>query len=66
MQFRHACSDEAAFFYPSLIDPDSPSRNFEDTDDRADLYLTKIYLDECRLGARRDLVRMPVAIAIRH
>jgi hypothetical protein len=66
MQFRYACSDGAAFFYPSLLDPDSPSRNFEDTDDRADLYLTKIYLDECRLAARRDLVRMPVTIMVRH
>lgn len=66
MQFRYACSDGAAFFYPSLLDPDSPSRNFEDTDDRANLYLTKIYLDECQLGARRDLVRVPLIIAVRH
>jgi hypothetical protein len=35
MQFAFACSDEAAYFYPSLLDPDSPSRNFENTGDHA-------------------------------
>jgi hypothetical protein len=66
MQFDFTCSDEAAYFYPSLLDPDSPSRNFEDTGDHADLYLTKIYLDKCKLGMKRDLVRIPVTIDVRH
>jgi hypothetical protein len=66
MQFRFECSDQAAFFYPSLLDPDSPSRNFEDTGDHAYLYLTKIYLDKCKLGMQRDLVRIPITIEARH
>ena len=66
MQFDFACSDQAAYFYPSLLDPDSPSRNFDDAGDRADLYLTKIYLDKCKLSMRRDLVRIPVIIGVRH
>lgn len=60
------CSDTKSFYYPSLIDPDSSSRNFEDTGDRAYLYLTKIYLDHCKVGMKRDLVRLPVAIGARH
>ena len=66
MQFAFACSDEAAYFYPSLLDPDSSSRNFENTGDRAYLYLSKIYLDKCKLGMRRDLVRIPVTISTTH
>jgi hypothetical protein len=46
--------------YPSLLDPDSPSRNFEDTDDDASLYLTRITLDGCKTGWARDLIRLPV------
>lgn len=66
MQFAFTCSDEAAYFYPSLLDPDSSSRNFENTGDRAYLYLSKIYLDKCKLGMRRDLVRIPVTISATH
>lgn len=62
----NGCSDTQSFYYPSLIDPDSSSRNFEDTDDRAYLYLTKIYLDNCKVGMKRDLVRLPVVISARH
>lgn len=60
------CSDTKSFYYPSLIDSDSASRNFEDTGDRAYLYLTKIYLDNCKVGMKRDLVRLPVVIGAGH
>ena len=47
------------YAYPSLIDPDSPSMNFETSDENAYLYLTRfnngVTLD-------RDLVRFPVQI----
>ena len=50
---------EVHFAYPSLIDPDSPSRNFETSDDQAFLYVNRFnaeyYLD-------RDLIRYPVQI----
>lgn len=61
---RFDCGDSEAFFYPSLLDPDSASRNFEDVGDRAYLYLTRIRLESCRLGSERDLIRIPVAIAV--
>lgn len=60
------CSDALSFYYPSLIDPDSKSRNFEDAGSRAYLYLTKIYLDDCKVGMKRDLVRLPVVISVPH
>lgn len=60
------CSDTRSFYYPSLMDTRSSSRNFEDTSDRAYLYLTKIYLDDCKIGMKRDLVRLPIAITASH
>lgn len=48
--------------YPALLDEDSRSRNFEDTDGTAWLYLTRFNPQGCRLGADRDLIRLPVRI----
>lgn len=57
------CEEDAAYAYPSLIDPDSSSRNFDTTDDRLWLYLTRMPLDEnCKVTAHRDLVRWPVQL----
>ena len=50
--------DEQPVLYPTLLDPDSPSRSFDVTDGTAYLYFTRFnpgsHLD-------RDLVRVPVA-----
>jgi hypothetical protein len=46
--------------YPSLLDPDSPSRNFEDTDGDAFMYLTRITMKGWQTGWSRDLNRLPV------
>lgn len=61
---RFECGDSEAFFYPSLLDPDSPSRNFEDVGQHAYLYLTRIRLESCQPGPERDLIRIPVEITI--
>lgn len=55
---------DAAFSvgYPALLDPDSPSRNFETVGDTAYLYVTRYNLHGCRLEADRDLIRLPVTI----
>ena len=47
--------------YPSLLDPLSPSRNYETTGQRPSLYFTR-FNDRCllALGADRDLVRIPI------
>jgi hypothetical protein len=60
--FKFTCGASDPVFYPALIDPKSPSRNFEDIDDRGFIYLTDLHLEGCRLGADRDLVRIPVAL----
>jgi hypothetical protein len=61
---RFDCEERNVAFYPSLIDPKSPSRNFEDVGERPYLYLTQIHPQSCRIGTDRDLVRMPVRIAL--
>ena len=60
--FKFACEDKAVFAYPSLLDPDSPSRNFDTVGDRAYLYLTRFNMTDCKLPMNRDLVRYPVKI----
>jgi len=49
--------DGNVYLYPSLIDPDSPSRNFETADDTAYIYLTRFHED---FHLHRDLIRIPV------
>lgn len=57
------CAQPAAYAYPSLIDPDSPSRVFDSTDDDLWLYLTRMPLDAtCAVTAHRDLIRLPVRL----
>jgi len=46
--------------YPSLLDPDSPTRNFETTDQTAYLYFTLFYYQNSQMTWDRDLVRVPV------
>lgn len=59
--WRRDCADGAAYAYPSLIDPDSPSPSFDTADDRFWLYLTRMPLDDaCAVTPERDLVRVPV------
>lgn len=59
---HQSCADNAAWNYPSLLDPHSPSRLFETIGDTAYLYLTRFNLTDCKLGMDRDLVRLPVRI----
>lgn len=48
--------------YPSMLDPDSPSRNFETVSDHAYIYYTMTNVPDCRQTMDRDLVRLPVSI----
>ena len=60
--WRRDCGTDAAFAYPSLLDPDSPTANFETVDGEFWLYLVRIRLDDdCKAGPRRDLVRFPIS-----
>lgn len=57
------CGAPAAWAYPSLLDPASPARNFDEVGERAELYLTRFNLGPgCKLTADRDLVRFAVEI----
>lgn len=49
---------DVSHLYPSLLDPESSSRNFETTDKTAYLYFTRNNLGHASLD--RDLIRVPV------
>lgn len=54
------CGDANPVAYPSLLDPDSPSRNFETTGQRPYLYFTRFHYKNCLNRLNRDLVRVRV------
>ncbi|MBT5050494.1 MAG: hypothetical protein HOM58_18480 [Rhodospirillaceae bacterium] len=62
IMFKFACGDKVVFGYPSLIDGNSPSRNFDTVGEQLSLYLTRFNLTGCKLPMNRDLVRYPVHI----
>jgi hypothetical protein len=60
----YQCGDPDPLHYPSLIDPDSPDRNFSTADGTAQLYFTRIHMNAmCQLNPDRDLVRVPIQIS---
>jgi hypothetical protein len=58
----YRCGDPDPIAYPSLIDPGSPSRNFETTGTHAYLYFTRTHYSGCSGTLDRDLIRVPVTI----
>jgi hypothetical protein len=54
------CGDSDPIQYPSILDPKSPSRNFETTGRRVFLYYTQHHFQNCLPSSDRDLVRVPV------
>lgn len=56
------CDGPASYGYVSLLDPDSPSRNFDTVGARAFLFLTRWNRPDCGHPLDRDLVRVPVTI----
>jgi hypothetical protein len=61
---RHSyrCGDPSPLAYPSLVDPDSPSRTFATTGAHPYLYYTQFRYRDCGKTPERDLVRVPVEI----
>jgi hypothetical protein len=59
---RHTyqCGDPDPIAYPSVLDPESSSRNFETTGKRAYLYFTRSNYEACKETSDRDLVRVPI------
>lgn len=59
--WRRDCAESHAFAYPSILDNDSPSPNFDTVDDRFWLYLVEMSLmPGCKIGPDRDLIRFEV------
>ena len=56
------CGDEFPINYPSLLDPESPSRNFDITGRTGFLYFTRLDYSGCRGRLDRDLIRVPVTL----
>jgi len=57
------CADAASFGYPSLLDPASPSRNFDTVGDAFYLYMTRFNLRDCKRTEDRDLVRFKARLS---
>ena len=60
LTFTYECGDPNPVAYPSLLDPDSPSRNFETTGRTPWLYFTRMHYKDCKHTSNRDLVRVRV------
>ena len=56
--------DSRNYAYPSLLDRNSRSANFETISDTPDLYLTRTVVKDCKKTAKRDLVRYRLKIGI--
>jgi hypothetical protein len=56
----YECGDADPVAYPSVLDPDSTSRNFETTGKRAYLYFTRFNYESCKETLDRDLIRIPI------
>jgi hypothetical protein len=54
----YRCGDTNPILYPSLIDHESTSRNFETTGRRPYLYFTRFHYRDCVQTLNRDLVRV--------
>jgi hypothetical protein len=56
----YRCGDSNPVEYPSVLDPNSRSRNFETTGRRPYLYFTRFHYSACKQTLDRDLVRVPI------
>jgi hypothetical protein len=56
----YSCGDPNPVLYPSVLDPQSKSRNFETTGRKPFLYFTRFHYSGCRETLDRDLVRVPI------
>jgi hypothetical protein len=59
--YSYECGDHDPIMYPSLLDDESDSRNFQTVDNDAWLYYTRLHYSNCTMTANRDLVRIPVS-----
>lgn len=60
LPWTYTRGDNDPILYPSLLDPDSDSRNFSTTDQTAYLYFTQFNYNNGQMNLDRDLVRVPI------
>ena len=61
----YVCGGPEPTMYYSLIDPDSPSRNFETVVGKtAYVYYTRFHYTNCQMTLDRDLVRIPISVTV--
>jgi len=56
------CSDDLRYGYPSVLDPDSPARNFDVIGDTPMLFLTRFHVSDCAMTSNRDLLKIGLEI----
>ena len=56
----YQCGDPNPIAYPSVIDPESSSQNFETTGKQVYVYFTRFNYESCQETQDRDLVRVPI------
>lgn len=61
--FTYTCGDRDPKAYASLLDAESPARNFDVTGRRGWLYYTQLNYRNCQMTLDRDLVRIPIEIS---
>lgn len=60
LPWTYQLGDSDPILYPSLIDPNSESRNFETTNQDAYIYYTQFNYNRGQMNLDRDLMRIPV------
>jgi hypothetical protein len=58
--WSYECGDTNPIASPAVLDPESLSRNFDTTGQRAYLYFTRLNYESCVMTSDRDLIRVPV------
>ena len=61
--WTYECGDSNPILYPSVLDPESTSRNFETTGQRPYLYFTRFHYRNCVQTLNRDLVRVRLSFS---
>jgi hypothetical protein len=57
------CGDTSPLAYPAILDASSSDFSFATIDNTPILFLTRFNAHDCALGADRDLIRLPLAVA---
>jgi hypothetical protein len=58
LDWKKTCGPEPMLHYPSLLDPTSPARNFDTTEDLPLLFLSRFPRKNCKITMERDLIML--------